>query len=68
MLHVKPFKRLMKQFGAKRVSNKAAKALTAYVEKAVSEVMREAALLAEHAGRKTVLASDVRLARKKLNL
>lgn len=68
MLPVKPFARLMKKFGAKRVSPKAAKALAKTVETKLSLLIKESSMLAAHAGRKTVLLEDVRLARKKLNI
>ena len=68
MLPVKPFARLMKKYGAERVSPKAAKALTKVVEGKLSELIKEAALLATHAGRKTILLEDIKLAKKKLNI
>ena len=68
MLPVKPFIRLMKKFGAKRVSYGAAETLSKIVENKLIEIIKESSTLAEHAGRKTILLEDVRLARKKLNI
>ena len=63
---VLPFERLIKRAGAKRVSHKAAEALAKVMEEKILKIAEEAALLAKHAGRKTVLAEDVRLAYRKL--
>jgi len=68
MLPVKPFIRLMKKSGAKRVSPEAARALEKIVEKKLIELIKESSRLAAHAGRKTILLEDVRLAKKKLNI
>jgi len=68
MLPVKPFKRMMKLYTGKRVSEAAAIELRDYVEKKLSLLFKTAAILARHSGRKTVLSSDIKLARKTLNL
>ena len=68
MLPAKPFKRLMKHYGAYRVSDDAARYMANYTEKVLSQLISKAAKLADHAGRKTILLDDIKLARKQLNL
>jgi len=60
-----PFERLIKKAGAKRVSHEAAEELAKVMEEKMMEIAEEAAELAKHAGRKTVLAEDIRLAFRK---
>ena len=55
---------IMKQAGAERVSDKAKAALKNTVEDVAEEIAAQAVKLANHAGRKTVKAGDVRLAAK----
>ena len=62
---VLPFERLIKRAGAKRVSFSAAEEMAKVMEERVIRISEEAVALAEHAGRKTVLAEDVRLAFRK---
>ena len=62
---VLPFERLIKRAGAKRVSHEAAEELAKVMEDKIMQIAEEAAALAKHAGRKTVLAEDVRLAYRK---
>lgn len=62
-----PFERIMKKAGAKRVSDEALDEMAKVLEEKLTEVAREAALLAKHAGRKTILEEDVRIARKKIS-
>jgi len=62
---VMPFERIIKKAGAKRVSYGAAEELAKVMEEKTTEIAEEAAALAKHAGRKTVIADDIRLARKK---
>jgi len=62
---VLPFERILKRAGAKRVSYGAAEELAKVVEEKIFKIAEESAALAEHAGRKTVLAEDVRLAKRK---
>jgi histone H3/H4 len=56
--------KIMKAAGAARVSDKAKAALKMVVEDAAEDIARKAVKLANHAGRKTVKAADVRLASK----
>ena len=60
-----PFERIMKKAGAKRVSEEAMEEMAKVLEEKLMEIAKEAALLAKHAGRKTILEEDVRIARKK---
>jgi len=68
MLSIPAFERILKRAGAKRVSADAAKEFARVVEDKLLEVAKEAVALAKHAGRKTVADSDIRLARKKLDV
>ncbi|MEM5794315.1 MAG: NFYB/HAP3 family transcription factor subunit [Candidatus Aenigmatarchaeota archaeon] len=60
-----PFERILKKAGAKRVSKGAMEEFARIMEEKVYEVAKEAALLARHAGRKTILGEDVIAAKKK---
>ncbi|KYK35577.1 MAG: histone family protein [Theionarchaea archaeon] len=59
--------KLIRKAGAHRVSVGASKELASHLEEAAIKVAREAITLAEHAGRKTVKAEDVKLALKRLH-
>ena len=63
-----PFERILKKAGAKRVSAGACEEFAKVTEEKIMKIAREAARLADHAGRKTVIAEDVKLARRMLNL
>ncbi|KXA93084.1 histone [candidate division MSBL1 archaeon SCGC-AAA259E19] len=56
--------RIIRKAGAQRVSESAARELSEMLEEHALELASEAAELAEHAGRKTVRDSDIRLAAK----
>lgn len=58
--------KLIRKGGAYKVSEGAAKNLACYLEALATEIAKEAIMLAEHAGRKTVKAEDVKLAQKRL--
>ena len=58
--------KLIRKAGAHRVSEGAAKELSAHLEDMAIEVAREAITLAEHAGRKTVKAEDIELAKRRI--
>jgi len=64
---VLPFERVIKKAGAHRVSFEAAEELAKVMEDKVTKIAEEAAALAKHAGRKTVIADDIRLARRKFD-
>lgn len=63
-----PFARILKAAGAKRVSDEAAKEFANVMEEKMFKIAEEAAALARHAGRKTIIGEDVRMARRKLKL
>ena len=56
--------KVLKKGGADRVSEDAKAALKEVLEEIGEDISREASKLALHAGRKTVKASDVKLATK----
>jgi histone H3/H4 len=58
--------KLIRKAGAYRVSEGAAKELASHLEERAIKVAREAIILAEHAGRKTVKAEDIELAQRRL--
>ncbi len=57
-----PMARLMKAAGAERVSDEACVALAEVLENYALKISQEAAVLARHAGRKTIKAEDIALA------
>lgn len=61
-----PIERVIRNAGAQRVSESAGMALTEILEEFGLEISREAIKLAEHAGRKTVKAEDIKLAKEML--
>jgi histone H3/H4 len=61
-----PIERLIRTAGAHRVSESAGVTLTEILEEYGLEISREAIKLAEHAGRKTVKAEDIKLAKEML--
>jgi len=63
-----PLERILKKAGAKRVSKSALVAFSEVLEDFMLKVCKEAVMLAEHAGRKTLLERDVKLAKRNLNL
>lgn len=60
-----PLARLLKKHGAARVSKEAADEFGKILTRIAEEISAEAAVLAEHSGRKTILGEDVELAAKR---
>ena len=59
--------KLIRKAGAYRVSEGAAKELAIHLEEVATAYAREAITLADHAGRKTVKAEDIKLAKKRIS-
>ena len=59
--------RILKKSGAQRVSDESAVELRRVIEEIAEAIAKNAVDLANHAGRKTVKAEDVKLASKKFN-
>ena len=62
------FERILKKAGAKRVSRSALEEFANVMEEKMFKIANEAAILAKHAGRKTILGEDIRVARRKLEI
>lgn len=61
-----PFEKILKDSAKNiRVSDPAAKALAEIMEELAKELAADAAELAQHANRRTILDQDVKLARKR---
>lgn len=58
--------RLLKEGGAERVSEDAKEALAEVLENYGLEIAKDATILSDHAGRKTVRKEDVKLAAKRM--
>lgn len=63
---IEPLRRIMKSAGARRVSDSAALELSLALEQKALRLLEEANRLSKHAGRRTVMKQDVRLARKSM--
>jgi histone H3/H4 len=56
--------RILKEAGARRVSKEAASEFALVLEKIAGEIAADAAKFAEHAGRRTIVEADIKLAKK----
>jgi histone H3/H4 len=65
-LTLQPLRNMIKKVGGKRVSDKAAEELGKLMEEKASEIATEAHRLSQHAGRRTVMRRDIKLAKKNL--
>jgi histone H3/H4 len=65
-LPLAPLERILRKAGARRVSKKAVREFAMVLADYAHDVSAEASKLAVHAGRKTIVESDVRMARKRL--
>ncbi|MBS3119120.1 NFYB/HAP3 family transcription factor subunit [Candidatus Woesearchaeota archaeon] len=63
-LSLNAMEKIMKQAGAPRVAESAKEALAEVLEEKAKEISLEAKKYAEHAGRRTVTADDIKLAVK----
>ena len=64
LLPLAAMEKVLKSVGAERVSDKAKAALKQAVEEVAEKIASQAVKYAQHAGRKTVKAADVKLAAK----
>jgi len=62
LLPLAAMEKILKQSGAERVSDKAKAALKAVIEEQAEQIASQAVKFANHAGRKTVKAGDIKLA------
>ncbi len=67
-LPIAPFEKIIKENGGKRVAFSAGEALAEISGEIATEIAKNAAAFADHAGRKTVIRKDVELARKNIRL
>ncbi|QQG39543.1 MAG: NFYB/HAP3 family transcription factor subunit [Candidatus Aenigmatarchaeota archaeon] len=59
-----PCEKILRRNGAPRVSAEGVREFALVLEGVTADIAKEAAELAQHAGRNTVMVEDVRLARK----
>jgi len=64
LLPLAAMEKILKQAGAERVSEKAKAALKAVLEEKADEIAAKSVKFANHAGRKTIKAGDIKLASK----
>jgi histone H3/H4 len=62
-----PLERLLRRAGAKRVSKSALREFAVVLADYSHDLSVEALALAKHAGRKTIVGADVRMAKRKMD-
>jgi len=65
LLPLAAMEKILKKSGAERVSDKAKAALKNVIEDIAEDIASQAIRLAQHAGRKTIKAGDIKLAYRK---
>ncbi len=65
-LPLAPLERILRKAGAKRVSKGAVREFSNRLYDYATRLSAEAAMLAKHAGRKTIIDSDVNMAKRKV--
>lgn len=63
-LTLRPIRRIFKRAGAKRISDHAIKELAKISEDRAKSLLIEAKKLSGHAGRRTVMKQDIKMAKK----
>ena len=66
-LTLQPLRRMFKKAGGKRVSDQAAEELGKLMEEKTAQIAVEAQRLSLHAGRRTVMRRDIKMAARNLN-
>ena len=66
-LPVAPVMRIIRKYGAERVSGDAGELLSELMEAYGGKITKEATKLASHAGRKTITKEDIRMAHEILS-
>ena len=64
-LPLNPFKKIAKQNGVKRISQKACELLAQYCEEYTIELIKKAQIFSENSNRTTILERDVESAKKR---
>jgi len=65
-LPLAPLERLLRKIGAKRVSKGALREFSSVVADYAHDLSAEASILAKHAGRKTIIDKDIKMARRRM--
>lgn len=65
-LTLQPLRRMFKRAGGKRISDQAAEELGKLMEERAAQIALEAQRLSQHAGRRTVMRRDVKMAARNL--
>ena len=65
-LTLQPLRKMFKKAGGKRVSDQAAEELGKLMEERTAQLAIEAQRLSQHAGRRTVMRRDIKLAARNL--